>query len=412
MHQDPAARLRRMQRLNLALLAVLLLLLAVSVRYQAQWPWLRWLQAFAEAAAIGAIADWYAVVALFRHPLRLPVPHTAIIPRKQRGIGASLGRFVARYLLTPDTITARLARFESARRLIEWLGTPANAAACAASLTGQLPSLLRAPDDADLRRLFQQIVLPQIAAVDAAGLARRCIDLLLDTGLQAALLDRALKPLERWLTDNEILIREKFGAASRYTPAFVDSYIVRKFVEGIRALIHDVGADPQHELRGSLEQALRAWSRGLERSPQQRAALQVWVRNLVEALAADQDLQRLREALARSIERDLARPHSIVRNSTAEFIAALAQGVRRDPVILLRLEQAWLQLARTQAERHGGQIAALISEVVGGWNSAEVVRRIELEIGPDLQFIRINGALVGGLAGVLLYAGTVLMGRR
>jgi uncharacterized membrane-anchored protein YjiN (DUF445 family) len=411
MNEQKSARLQRMQRLNLALLFTTLLLLAFSVRYQAFWPGLRWLQAFAEASAIGAIADWYAVVALFRRPLSLPVPHTAIIARKQQDIGNSLGRFVSQYLLTPQTIGARLERLGGARRMIDWLTVPDNAQAFAASLTNLLPAILRAPDDADLRRLVRNTVLPHLARVDAAGLVAKFTSLLLETNLHSTLLDRALGPIDGWLTENEALLREKFGAASRYTPAFVDTYIVRKFLDGVRALIHDVGADPAHPLRDTLERALHDWVGQLRESPRQREAAQQWLHAALDAVARDQNLQQLREALALRIERDLARTDSALRQSTAAIVLALAEGIAREPSILQRLEAAWLRWVREQAGRHGDQIATLIAEVVGGWNPQEVVRRVELEIGPDLQFIRINGALVGGLVGVLLYAGTVALGR-
>jgi uncharacterized membrane-anchored protein YjiN (DUF445 family) len=411
MNDIKRARLRQMQRLNLALLGASLVLLTASVRYQALWPWLRWLQAFAEASAIGAIADWYAVVALFRRPLGLPIPHTAIIPRNQRKIGESLGTFVAQYLLTPDTIVAKLERFETARHLAEWFVVPANAAAFADSVTGLLPALLRAPDDADLRRLFRTAVVPRLLALDAARMARKFIELLLDTKLHSTLLDRALTLLDGWLIENEALIRDKFAQASKYTPAFVDGYIVRKFLEGVRALIHDVGVDPAHPLRESFETALRDWSRTLVDSAEQREAAQSWLRGAVDAFAGDQDLQRLREALASRAEADLARADSVLRHSAAALIVALAQGVARDRAIVQRLEGSWLRIVRNAASRHGGQIAALIAEVVKAWDADEVSRKIEVEIGPDLQFIRINGAFVGGIVGLVLYAGTVVVGR-
>src|ERR1700693_5948590 len=138
MNDIKRARLRHMQRLNLALLGASLVLLTASVRYQALWPGLRWLQAFAEAAAIGAIADWYAVVALFRRPLGLPIPHTAIIPRNQRKIGESLGEFVAQYLLTPDTIVGKLERFETARAPAGRVVVPAPLDAVGGQRTGWL----------------------------------------------------------------------------------------------------------------------------------------------------------------------------------------------------------------------------------------------------------------------------------
>jgi uncharacterized membrane-anchored protein YjiN (DUF445 family) len=409
MNHDKRARLRRMQHLNLALLGASLGLLIASVHWKESWPWLRWVQAFAEASSIGAIADWYAVVALFRHPLGLPVPHTAIIPRKQQSIGESLGRFVASHLLTPDNIVAKLREFDAARRLVRWLAQAENAAGVAASLTGYLPALLRAPDDADLRRLLRDSVLPRLQALDASHLLSRSIDFFLDAGLQRFVLDRVLATIDRWLIDHEDMVRDKFAQTSRYTPAFVDAYIVRRFIAGIRTLIHDVVIDPAHPLRESFIVALRDWSVELTSVPQQRAAAQAWLHRALDSISTDADLRRLRDLLARRVESDLARPDSLLRQYTAALLVAVAEGVARDAAILERLDRAWLRFARAHSARHGGQIAALIAQVVRGWDAHEVGAKIELEIGRDLQFIRINGALVGGAVGLLLHAGTQLI---
>jgi len=410
MTQDKRARLRRMQRLNLALLAVDLIVLILSVQFESTWPWLRWTQAFAEASAIGAIADWYAVVALFRRPLGLPIPHTAIIPRNQRNIGDSLGGFVTRYLLTPETIVGKLEGLNAAGQMANWLALPANAAAVANSLTSFLPALLRAPEDEDLRRLFRVNLLPKLLELDAARLIGRSMGMLLDASLHRVLLDRALLAMNDWLLANEQLVREKFAQASKYTPAFVDQYIVRKFLDGVRTLLHEVAGDGEHPLRESLAAALRDWARELEQLPAQREAAQAWLRSALETFFGDSDLRRLRDTLAARAEADLALPDSQLRHYASTLLAALASGVARDPVILQRLNAAWLKFVRTLTARHGGQIAALISEVVRGWDAQEVSDRIEIEIGRDLQFIRINGALVGGIVGVLLYAGTRLIG--
>lgn len=399
-----------MQRLNLALLATSLALLAASVHWRSTWPWLRWVQAFAEASAIGAIADWYAIVALFRRPLGLPVPHSAIIPRNQRGIGESLGRFVSGYLLTPDTIVARLAQFDLARRASDWLAQPRNAGRVAGAVAGFLPALLRAPEDEDLRRLFRDGLLPELRALNAARFIARAVDLLLAAGLERVLLDRALAAADRWLLAHEQMLRDRFAQASRYTPAFVDAYIVRKFIGGIRSLMHDVVADPAHPLRGELIEALRGWSRQLESDPQQRAAAQSWLQHLLDAVSGDQDLRQLRDTLAARAESDLAREDSRLRRFLGGVLSATGAAMRSDEAILARLNAAGLTIARRLAARHGGQIAALIAQVVRGWDAQQVGARVELEIGRDLQFIRVNGALVGGAVGVLLYAGTRLIG--
>jgi uncharacterized membrane-anchored protein YjiN (DUF445 family) len=162
-------------------------------------------------------------------------------------------------------------------------------------------------------------------------------------------------------------------------------------------------------LRESFIVALRDWTAELEAVPQQREAAQLWLRRALESISGDEDLRRLRDALATRVEADLARPDSLLRQYTAALLVALAEGVARDATIPERLNRAWLGFARTLSARHGGQIAALISQVVGGWDAQEVATKIELEIGRDLQFIRINGALVGGAVGLLLYAGTRLI---
>jgi uncharacterized membrane-anchored protein YjiN (DUF445 family) len=174
--------------------------------------------------------------------------------------------------------------------------------------------------------------------------------------------------------------------------------------------LHEVAGDGEHPLRESLAVALRDWARELEQLPAQREAAQAWMRSALESFFGDRDLRRLRDTLATRAEADLGRTDSQLRHYTGTLLMALAAGVARDPVILQRLNAAWLKFARTLTARHGGQIAALISEVVRGWDAQEVSNRIEIEIGRDLQFIRINGALVGGIVGVLLYAGTRLIG--
>src|ERR1035441_2374398 len=168
-------QLGRMQRLASALLCASLGLLVVSVLYESIWPWLRWLQAFAEASAIGAIADWYAVVALFRRPLGLPIPHTAIIPKNKDSIGESLGEFVAQYLLTPENIVRKLERYDTAAQLTAWFATPANATTVAASLTSFVPGFLRAPEDADIRRFFQNNVAPKLLELDVARIVSKAM---------------------------------------------------------------------------------------------------------------------------------------------------------------------------------------------------------------------------------------------
>lgn len=402
-------QLDRARRLASTLLCASLGLLVVSVLYQSLWPWLRWLQAFAEASAIGAIADWYAVVALFRRPLGLPIRHTAIIPRNKDAIGEGLGEFVAQYLLTPETIGNKLERYDMARQFAAWLATPANAAGVAHLCTSFVPGLLRAPDDTDIRRFFQINVVPRLLELDAAGMAAKVVQVLVDAGLHRLALDRCLVAFDSWLLANEALIRTKFAEASKYTPALLDSYIVRKFLEGVRSLVQDVVAHPEHPLRDRFEDALQELIRELGQSPQYRDLARSWLHGLLEDFSGDDKFRRLRDTLASRAQADLAKTDSLLRHYASALITALAQGLLRDPVVLQRLNGAWLGFARDAAYKHGSQISTLIAEVLKSWNANEVGRKIELEIGRDLQFIRINGAVVGGTVGVALHACTLLL---
>jgi uncharacterized membrane-anchored protein YjiN (DUF445 family) len=402
-------QLDRTRRLATTLLCASLGLLVVSVVYQSTWPWLRWLQAFAEASAIGAIADWYAVVALFRRPLGLPIRHTAIIPSNKDAIGEGLGEFVAQYLLTPETIGNRLERYDMARQLAAWLATPANAEAVAKSFTSFVPGLLRAPDDTDIRRFFQNNVVPTLLELDAAGIAGKVVKVLVDAGLHRVALDRAMVAFDGWLVANEGLIKAKFAEASKYTPALLDTYIVRKFLEGIRALVREVVAHPTHPLRDQFEDALLDLIRELKQSPQYRDMARAWLRGVLEDFSGDDKFRSLRDTLASRAEADLAKTDSLLRQYAVAVITALAQGLLRDPVVLGRLNAAWLAFAHEAAQKHGGQISILIAEVLKSWDGDEVGRKIELEIGGDLQFIRINGAVVGGAVGIALHACTLIL---
>jgi uncharacterized membrane-anchored protein YjiN (DUF445 family) len=401
------SQLARMQRIATGMLGAALVVLLLSARYESVWPWLRWARAFAEASAIGAIADWYAVVALFRRPLGLPIPHTAIIPENKESIGESLGEFVAQHLLTPENIVGKLERYDMARQVAKWLALPANAARVAAALVSAAPGLLRAPDDADIRRFFGDHITPMLLDFNLARWASKAMKLVVDVGMHRTALAAGLKLLDRWLIANEETIRTKFAQASRYTPAAFDAYIVRKFMEGIRGLVHDVAADPAHPIRGQVEVALGELIRLLDESPAYRDAARNWTRHLLEHWERDEDFRRLRDAIASHVEADLAREESVLRRSAAVTVIGVAQGILQDQAVLDRLNGAWLKFARALTLRYRGQISTLIADVLKSWDADEVSRKIALEIGKDLQFIRINGALVGGMVGVVLHACTV-----
>ncbi len=402
-------RLTRMRITATCLLAAMVGLLIICVILQGDYPALAWLRAFAEAGTVGAIADWYAVVALFRHPFGIPAPHTAIIPRNQQRIANGLGSFVEQNFLTPEIVVDRLRGQNTAAAVANWLARPENSRIIANSVAKSVPALLGSFNDKQVARLFERTVVPQLRTLDVSRLAGNVLTILTEGGRHQPLLNHGLRALERWLVANSDMVKAKFGEASRYTPALLDRYIVNKFVEGIIALLHEVVAHPHHELRQQFDAAIQDMIGKLQTSDDYRRVGKVWMRDCIRYLRREDYYRILWERVRARLSADIGSERSLSRDTIAGTLASLGKSVSEDPAIQRKLNAWWLDLVRTVMLRYGRHISALITEVVQGWNADEVSRKIEAEIGPDLQYIRINGTFVGGAVGVLLHAGALLL---
>jgi uncharacterized membrane-anchored protein YjiN (DUF445 family) len=403
---NPAARplgVAEMKRLALGLLVLMLAVLAVAIVLEDRHPAWAWVRAFAEAGSVGAIADWFAVTALFRHPLGLPIPHTAIIPRNKDEIGRALGAFVEQNFLTPENLARRFATVDAAGAAVRWLSSRRNSRRCARGICRLVPPMLDGLDDAAFRRLLDQAVLPQIERLEVAPLAGRLLEIMTLEGRHQALLDQGLRSLDGWLNENRTRIREKFSEASRYTSRIFDRYVVDRFVDGIAALLHEIAVDPEHEMRGRFDEATRSFILKLKESPEYATKGRDLLEEIIAHLRTESYYRSVWEDLRGSIVADIARPSSVIVANLAEALAATARIVLADDRLRARLD-AWIRGAvETLLIRHRHEISGLIAEVVAAWDADEISRKVEGEIGRDLQYIRINGTLVGGAAGVLLH---------
>jgi uncharacterized membrane-anchored protein YjiN (DUF445 family) len=404
------ARLSRMRWLATGLLILMLGLLAVGLAYRPAWPGLDWLVAFAEAATVGAVADWFAVVALFRRPLGLPIPHTALIPRNKDRIGAELGRFIEQHFLTPENVAGKLAALDPVGRGARFLSLPANRAKITARFGDLLPAFLDAFDDAEIERLIGDAVTHRLATLDVARLSAAALDFATEGNRHQALLDQVLTLVAGWLDRNRALIRTKFGEQSALTPKFLDAYIVKRFVDGMIDLIDDVAATPDHELRRSFDRAVRQFVARLDQDPAFRARAELLKLEALRRFAPD----RFVAALWRELKRHLAEPAeggpSPIERQLDRALAHLARALREDRDLKARVDRAVARVAGAVTARFRHQVSALIAEVVRRWDFREVGDRLELEVGRDLQFIRLNGTIVGGLAGLALHAALRIFG--
>jgi uncharacterized membrane-anchored protein YjiN (DUF445 family) len=406
-----AQRLERMRRTATCLLAGMLAVLLASVAWQGQHPWLAWVRAFAEASTVGAIADWYAVVALFRRPFGLPIPHTAIIAQNQQRIAESLGSFVEANFLTPDLIIGRLSGQNAAQALAAWLAEPANSRAIGDVVADSLPRLLDGIDDQQVEQFFEQVAAPQLRTIDVSRAVGEILAVLTGDGHHQPILDRGLAGLEQWLAANVDLIKAKFSEASRFTPAALDAYIVGKFVEGIVGLLREVAASPDHELRRQFDEAVRELIVKLRSSAHYRRFGRTLMRDCLRYFRGERIAVRVMDRVRARVSVDVSREDSIVRNAAAGALATIGKSVSEDGALQRMLNAWWLGLVRELVVKYRHELAALITDVVKGWDAEEVSSKVEAEIGRDLQFVRINGTLVGGVVGVALHALTFVVVR-
>ena len=367
--------------------------------------WAGYAEAFVEAGMVGGLADWFAVVALFRHPLHVPIPHTAIIVERKDQFGETLGDFVQTSFLTPDIISERVRTARVVPRMADWLADRDNAvrlARHAADAAVTAADLLR---DDEVHRALEEVARRRIETTPLAPVAGRTLRLLTEGGRHQEVLDVMLRGLDRFLGENEASLRERFADESPWwLPGAVEDRIFERLLDGARQLLHQVATDPQHELRRDVDTRVRRLVDDLQSSPEMLARGE----ELKAELLSQPELRQWIASVWRDIKAGLRAqaddPDSELRRRLAQTIASLGERLRDDPALAARAEQAIETGVRYVADQFSDEIGGIVTTTVARWDGNETADRLELLLGPDLQFIRINGTVVGGLAGLVIHA--------
>ena len=400
---DKALQLRRMKRIPLLLLCLMAVLFALTLHSPASWA--GWLHAFAEAGMVGALADWFAVVALFRHPLGLPIPHTAIIPNRKNDIGESMSRFVADHFLEPGVVRKKLQNTNLAAFVVSWLKSEKGQRSVEELTTAVLRWALGALHEKRVRRFLSRLSSKQLADVSLAPLLGNTLDWLVRGQRHQQILTQVLRYTIVLVHDNRDVIRTRVQKESPWwLPGFVDDRILKKILERVEHQLFEMALDQDHPMRGQFNQWMQALAHDLKHSPEHRRLGDDFKQQLLENDELQDYLYGLWRELARNIETDIEKPESVIRQNVGQWLSNVAQELDNDPDMQAWLN-AWLVNAITLVVgRNSAQIASLISDTVKSWDGMDTSRRVELAIGRDLQFIRINGTLVGGLVGLLIHA--------
>lgn len=397
-------QLDRMRAVATGLLIVAAVIFVVARILEDRHPWLGYIRATAEAAMVGAIADWFAVTALFRYPLGIPIPHTAIVPRRKDRIGASLGRFVENNFLSREVLTAKIMSMEVAQRLAEWLQKPESAARLAHHATGALAVMIRALPDEEVERLIEDQLAVRIQDTPATPLLADTLSLVLSGGRRQELFDGTLTLLERLLEDNKDQLRERIELEIPWwVPAPIDEKIYRKIVKGAESALHDVRIDPDHPIRERFDELVDRSMEKLKTSPELIARGEELKGELLGSEAIDSFAHRVWADLKASLSPEEGEGQSQLSAPIEQAIMRFGQTLREDEGLLARVNEWAVRAVVNVAEEYRHEAGSLISNTVAQWDPVETSQKIELQVGKDLQFIRINGTLVGGLVGLLLY---------
>jgi uncharacterized membrane-anchored protein YjiN (DUF445 family) len=388
------------------LLVVMAAVFALTRVMQPVHPWLGYVKAFAEAAMVGGLADWFAVTALFRHPLGLPIPHTAIIPRNKDRIGEALASFIRENFLIPSVVARRMQRLDVAGAAGRFLQTPAGEGTrIRAGASRLIADVFESLDDERLGGIVKSAISTRLRKMEVAPLLGHALASAINEDRHVPMLEAAIRWTARALDANEQLIRDMVRKKANWVLklAGLDTKLADAIIEGSRKLTVEMSTDPAHPVRRKIEEALAQLANDLQTRPETRERVEAIKEQLLDnqsvSLWLDALWQRGREAIIKAARN----PDAVMAGKLGEVLQSMGGTLEKDRRIRAAINQFARRAVVGMAASYGGSIVKLVSETIRGWDAQTVTNRLEAAVGRDLQYIRINGTLVGGLVGLILH---------
>jgi uncharacterized membrane-anchored protein YjiN (DUF445 family) len=393
-----------------SLLVVMAILFGVSTYLGSQILWVRMLRAFSEAAMVGALADWFAVTALFRRPLGLPIPHTGIIPANKSRIGKSLGLFVQTNFLTEEVLDSQVVNISGS--FARFLQNPANRGRIVERIRALVPQILDVAHDDEIKRFLNQQVEDLIRGADLARSGARLLRMITSNQMHEVLLDEVIHQLQAVFRSNQLWFRYQLREA---TPWFVPEFVDRKIFDAIahktEQTLSESLANKNHEFRQRLLHALYNLMIRLETSPELQKKAEDLKQVILGSDVFREYIASLRDAVLDGIDSDVKKRDSVLVSAIERVLGNLVETLSKSPSLQKRLNRFIRGMLSTLVGRDSTFVADLISKTIDGWDSKTLVAKLEEQVGSDLQYIRINGTLVGGLVGLALFGITELLRR-
>ena len=389
------------------LLVLMAIIFVVSSYYLDLHPAVGFVRAFAEAAMVGGLADWFAVTALFRHPLGLPIPHTAIIPRNKDRIGDTLAIFLKDNFLTPNVIARRMQDFDIAGAAGKFLASPSGGEGrMRVGASRLLADIMGALDEERLGGMVKSALADQIRKLDIAPLLGQALAAGMKENKHQPLIDSIVMWSSKALDENEHLLRQVVHERANALVRFVgiDERIANSIVSGMHKLFAEMGEDPDHPFRLKAEEALRKLAKDLQHSKKMQRRVNDFRDELLENPAVTEWLDGLWEQARTALLRAARDPDTVLAGRVGEALQQMGTTLQQDEILKRTINRFARRAVVGGAAAYGGNIVRLVSDTIRSWDTRTIVDRLETTVGPDLQFIRINGTLVGGLVGVIIHA--------
>ena len=410
--EAPPAGLTRMRWVATGMLIAMAATYLASRALDDRHPAFGFVRAFAEAAMVGGLADWFAVTALFRHPVGLPIPHTAIIPRNKDRIGTTLAAFLRDNFLIPAVVARRMRGVDVAGAAGRWLAGPGGGQGRLRLGAARLAAdILASLDQKRLGGMVRGAMGQRLRALDVAPLLGQALSAAMAEGRHLPLLDGIIRWAAKILAANDHLIRamvhERAGSVMRWTG--LDETLSNKIIDGLDNLLFDMASDPDHPLREKAEEGLRTLAEDLQHSPEMKARVERVKAEIIDNPAMQHWLDGVWEQARAAMLRMARDPDAALAGQFGEALGQLGETLQKDALLGATINRFVRRAVVGMAADYGDGIVRLVSETVRGWDAGTITRRLENAVGRDLQYIRINGTLVGGLVGLAIHTVDVLL---
>ena len=402
---DSSLAYKRMKSIATGLFIIMTAIYVISKFVEIKFHWVSYIRAFSEAAMVGALADWFAVTALFRHPMGIPIPHTAIIPNSKDRIGEGLGSFISRNFLQPEQVKKRLEPIDLAQYFANWVLEPNRARQIANGIASTIPRIMALLKDGPIYNWLESTITDKLRNLDVASLLADAIGILTSNNRHRPIVDLIIFHADLAINNYEPEFREKVSNNTNWLPKLfsVDDTAADSLLASIRETLREAAHDPNHKLRNAIDDAIKHFQQNLRSDPNLRDNLKNWIIDFSEHPVVTNYIKGIWADLKRDMSLPDAVRHENIVNALENSLSDVANSLLKDNELRLSINARFKQWAVELSAAQGENVGKMVADTIKSWDATTTVNQIENAVGRDLQYIRINGTVIGGIVGLFIH---------